>query len=137
MTALPTTRADTRFSTWKPRRKTASKCHLNTFVRPESAKGPQIVVIQAHGAYGFSQLANFSLRTTSLLRSGRHMLPCHVRGGGELGEAWRLGGKDANKPNTWRDLIACAEDLIARGYTSKEKLFLFGARRAASRWVEP
>jgi prolyl oligopeptidase PreP (S9A serine peptidase family) len=31
-----------------------------------------------------------------------------VRGNGELGEQWRLAGKDANKPNTWRDLIACA-----------------------------
>ena len=36
------------------------------------------------------------------------------------------GGKDANKPNTWRDLIACAEDLIARGVTTKDKLFIFG-----------
>jgi prolyl oligopeptidase len=51
---------------------------------------------------------------------------CHVRGGGELGEAWRLGGKDANKPNTWRDLIACGEQLIASGYTTKEKLFIIG-----------
>jgi prolyl oligopeptidase len=51
---------------------------------------------------------------------------CHVRGGGELGEAWRLGGKDANKHNTWQDLIACGEDLIARGITSKDKLFILG-----------
>jgi len=52
---------------------------------------------------------------------------CHVRGGGELGDAWRLGGKDANKPNTWRDLIACGEDLVARGITRKNGLFIFGA----------
>ena len=51
---------------------------------------------------------------------------CHVRGGGELGEAWRLGGKDANKPNTWRDLIACGEALIARGATTKKLLFIRG-----------
>jgi len=49
-----------------------------------------------------------------------------VRGGGELGDAWRLGGKDASKPNTWRDLIACAEDLIARKITTKDKLFIIG-----------
>src|SRR4029078_5784635 len=51
---------------------------------------------------------------------------CHVRGGGELGEAWRLRGKDANKPNTWRDLMACGEQLIAGGYTTKEQLFSIG-----------
>jgi prolyl oligopeptidase len=51
---------------------------------------------------------------------------CHVRGGGELGEAWRLAGKDASKPNTWHDLIACAEHLIARGITTRDKLFIIG-----------
>jgi prolyl oligopeptidase len=97
-----------------------------TLVRPKVAKGPQIVLIQAYGAYGISQLANFSLRTASFLEAGGSYASCHVRGGGELGEAWRLAGKDANKPNTWRDLIACAEDLLARGYTTKDKLFIFG-----------
>ncbi|HYJ19115.1 MAG TPA: prolyl oligopeptidase family serine peptidase [Burkholderiales bacterium] len=98
----------------------------NTLVRPKGAKGPQIVLIQAYGSYGISQLANFSLRTVSFLEAGGTYASCHVRGGGELGDAWRLAGKDANKPNTWRDLIACAEDLIARGHTTKEKLFIFG-----------
>ena len=60
------------------------------------------------------------------MQEGADYAECHVRGGGELGEAWRLGGKDANKPNTWRDLIACGEDLIRRGITSKDKLFILG-----------
>jgi prolyl oligopeptidase len=98
----------------------------NTLIRPRGVKGPQIVVIQAYGSYGISQLADFSFRTASLLEAGGTYASCNVRGGGELGDAWRLAGKDANKPNTWRDLIACAEDLIARGYTTKEKLFIFG-----------
>ena len=95
-----------------------------TLVRPKSTgkegNTPQIVLIQAYGAYGISQLANFSMRTASFLDAGGTYASCHVRGGGELGDAWRLAGKDADKPNTWRDLIACAEDLIARGYTYKE-----------------
>ena len=49
-----------------------------------------------------------------------------MRGGGELGEAWRLGGKDANKPNTWHDAIACAETLIAKGYTTAAMLTVTG-----------
>jgi prolyl oligopeptidase len=98
----------------------------DTLVRPKRTKGPQIIVIQAYGSYGFSQLADFSPRAASLLEAGGTYASCHVRGGGELGDAWRLAGKDANKPHTWRDLIACAEDLIARGYTTKDKLFIFG-----------
>ncbi len=97
-----------------------------TLVQPKEAKGPQITLIQAYGSYGISQLADFSPRTVTFLDAGGTYASCHVRGGGELGEAWRLGGKDANKPNTWRDLIACGEDLIARGITTREKLFIFG-----------
>jgi prolyl oligopeptidase len=98
----------------------------DTLVRAREARGPQVLLIQAYGAYGMSQLADFSPRTASYLLTGGSYASCHVRGGGELGEAWRLGGKDANKPHSWRDLIACAADLIARGYTTQDKLFIFG-----------
>ena len=98
----------------------------DTLVRPKGAQGAQVVVIQAYGAYGISQLADFSRRAATLLEAGGTYASCHVRGGGELGDAWRLAGKDANKAHSWRDLIACAEDLIARGYTTRDKLFIFG-----------
>ena len=97
-----------------------------TLLQPKGRKGPQITLINAYGSYGIMELPYFSPRIVSFLRDGGSYASCHVRGGGELGEAWRLGGKDANKPNTWRDLIACAEDLIARGVTTKDKLFIFG-----------
>jgi prolyl oligopeptidase len=61
-----------------------------------------------------------------MMHEGINYVVCAVRGGGELGEAWRLGGKDANKPNTWKDVISCGEDLIARGVTTKDKLFILG-----------
>ena len=97
-----------------------------SLVQQKGATGAQVTLIQAYGSYGISQLADFSPRAVSFLEAGGTYASCHVRGGGELGEAWRLGGKDQNKPNTWRDLIACGEDLIARGITTKEKLFIFG-----------
>jgi len=97
-----------------------------TLVQPQGAKGPQVTLVQAYGSYGISQLADFSTRAVSFLEAGGTYVSCHVRGGGELGDAWRLGGKDQNKPNTWRDFIACGEDLIARGVTTREKLFISG-----------
>jgi len=84
------------------------------------------MLLDAYGAYGISALPAFSPRIVSLADAGAAYAECHVRGGGELGEAWRLGGKDANKPNTWRDFIACAEALIQKGYTTPALLTIQG-----------
>jgi prolyl oligopeptidase len=95
-------------------------------VQPKGAKGPGVTVVEAYGSYGISNLADFSTRRAAMMREGINYAVCSVRGGGELGETWRLGGKDANKPNTWKDIISCSEDLIARGVTDRHKLFIIG-----------
>lgn len=97
-----------------------------SLVQPKNLGTPQIVLLDAYGSYGISTLPAFSPRMITFMEEGADYGVCHVRGGGELGDAWRLGGKDASKPNTWRDLIACAEDLIARKITTKDKLFIIG-----------
>jgi prolyl oligopeptidase len=97
-----------------------------SLVQPKGAKGAQIALVEAYGSYGISELADFSTRRAAAMREGITYGVCHVRGGGELGEAWRLGGKDANKHNTWEDIIACGEDLVARGITTKDRLFIIG-----------
>jgi prolyl oligopeptidase len=97
-----------------------------SLVEHKHAKGPQITLIEAYGSYGISELADFSIRRAAAMRQGISYGICHVRGGGELGEAWRLGGKDANKHHTWEDLIACSEFLIGRGTTKKDQLFILG-----------
>ena len=97
-----------------------------TLIEPVGAPKPQIVLMEAYGSYGYSLLAQFDSRRAPVMNEGITYAICHVRGGGELGEAWRLAGKDANKHNTWQDDIACGEELIARGITSKDKLFIIG-----------
>jgi prolyl oligopeptidase len=97
-----------------------------SLMQPKSAKGAQITIIEAYGSYGISEVADFSVRRAIAMRQGITYGVCHVRGGGELGEQWRLGGKDANKHNTWEDLIRCSEYLIARGVTTPAKLFILG-----------
>ena len=47
---------------------------------------------------------------------------CHVRGGGEFGEAWHQAGRQATKSNTWRDFIACGEYLVKEKWTSPARL---------------
>ena len=97
-----------------------------SLIQKKDAKGPQITLIEAYGSYGISELADFSTRRAAAMREGITYGVCHVRGGGELGEAWRLGGKDANKHHTWEDLIACGEYAMKSGITAKGKLFIIG-----------
>jgi prolyl oligopeptidase len=97
-----------------------------SLVTAKAATHPRPVLLMAYGSYGISEFPAFGTRTMVTLPNGIDYAVCHVRGGGELGEAWRLGGKDSNKPNTWRDLIACGEQLIAGGYTRKDMLFILG-----------
>jgi len=97
-----------------------------SLMRPKGATGPGIVVVEAYGSYGISNLADFSSRRAVFLKEGMSYAVCHVRGGGELGDAWRLAGKDANKHNTWQDEIACGEYLVAQGVTTKGQLVIMG-----------
>src|SRR5690606_7601471 len=50
-----------------------------------------------------------------------------VRGGGEKGEDWHKAGQKLNKPNTWKDVIACTEYLIKNKYTSNKYTAIYGA----------
>src|SRR5690606_4253817 len=76
--------------------------------------------------YGYSAGPFFSpLMLLYTLYDGVFVVP-HVRGGGELGDAWHRAGQKLNKPNTWKDAIAAAEYLIDQGYTSPQKLSIAG-----------
>ena len=97
-----------------------------TYVAKKGAARPGVVLMRAYGSYGISYFPAFNARAIPFLDEGGAWVTCNVRGGGELGEAWRLGGKDANKPNTWRDLIACGKALVAQGYATPDKLFITG-----------
>jgi prolyl oligopeptidase len=83
-------------------------------------------IIRAYGAYGIVQSPSFNPSSLAWLERGGILATCHVRGGGEFGEEWHRGGKLLNKPNTWKDLIACSEYLIERGFTRKERLGIQG-----------
>ncbi len=82
--------------------------------------------LYGYGAYGESLDPWFSHARLSLLERGVAFAIAHVRGGGELGEAWYRAGKQAHKQNTFDDFIACAEHLIAQGVTASERLAISG-----------
>ncbi|MDJ1496677.1 prolyl oligopeptidase family serine peptidase [Cytophagaceae bacterium DM2B3-1] len=91
---------------------------------PKNGTAP--VLIYGYGAYSTSVNPAFS--PSFLLWAQYGVLAiAHVRGGGELGEAWHKAGQKATKPNTWKDLIASAEYLIKNNYTGPQKIAIYGA----------
>ncbi|ROL74816.1 S9 family peptidase [Pseudomonas vranovensis] len=87
---------------------------------------PVPLYLYGYGAYGESLDPWFSHARLSLLDRGVAFAIAHVRGGGELGEAWYRAGKQEHKHNTFGDFIACAEHLIAQGVTCAEQLAISG-----------
>ncbi|WP_343572466.1 S9 family peptidase [Pseudomonas sp.] len=87
---------------------------------------PAPLYLYGYGAYGESLDPWFSHARLSLLERGFIFVIAHVRGGGELGEAWYRAGKLAYKQNTFSDFIACAEHLLAQGYSSSAQLAISG-----------
>jgi oligopeptidase B len=87
---------------------------------------PQPLLLYGYGSYGISNDVYFSSARLSLLDRGAAIAFAHIRGGTDLGRAWYDDGKLAKKMNTFTDFIACAEGLIAQGYTSRDKLIIQG-----------
>jgi prolyl oligopeptidase len=83
-------------------------------------------LIFGYGAYGISMSPFFSPSFLLWTYHGGVFAVAHVRGGGELGEQWHMDGFKTTKPNTWKDLIACAEFLVSKGYTSAQKIAING-----------
>ena len=87
---------------------------------------PRATVLEGYGAYGLTMDPSFSRARLSLLDRGVVWAIAHVRGGGELGRRWYEAGKLAHKHNSFDDFIACAEHLIAQGWTTPAQLVATG-----------
>jgi len=94
--------------------------------RRDSFGKPAPLYLYGYGAYGHSLDPWFSHARLSLLDRGFIFAIAHVRGGGDLGEAWYRAGKLEHKPNTFNDFIACAEQLLADGYATSPRLAISG-----------
>jgi oligopeptidase B len=92
---------------------------------PADGSGP--LLLYGYGAYGHGLDPAFSISRLSLLERGFAFAYAHVRGGDELGWRWYREGKLAAKRNSFTDFIACAEHLIAEGYTRAGQIAIQGA----------
>ena len=83
-------------------------------------------LVYAYGAYEASMDPVFSSSRLELLERGVVFAIAHVRGGGEMGRGWYEQGRLAHKPNTFRDLVACADHLVTTGVADPVRLAVRG-----------
>ena len=89
--------------------------------------GSAPALLYGYGSYERSIDPTFDSERVSLLDRGFVYAIAHVRGGGELGRRWYEDGKLLRKRNTFSDFCACADHLVAEGFTSHARLAIRGA----------
>lgn len=93
-------------------------------VRPD---GTAPGLLYGYGAYATPMDPAFSVARLSLLDRGVVVAVAHVRGGSELGWGWYEQGRMEHKENTVTDFLAGAEQLVAAGWVSADRLAAQGA----------
>jgi prolyl oligopeptidase len=92
---------------------------------PRDGSAPAI--LYGYGGYGLSIVPRFHVDWLPWLEQGGVFVVGNIRGGGEYGESWHLGGCLTTKQNPFDDFIACADHLVSTGVTRRERLAIMGA----------
>lgn len=88
--------------------------------------GKNPTLLYGYGGYNISETPAFIRGMLPFLNRGGVYVIANIRGGGEYGHAWHIGGILENKQNSFDDFIAAAEYLIAAKYTNQNKLAIMG-----------
>jgi prolyl oligopeptidase len=88
--------------------------------------GRNPTILYGYGGYGISLSPFFWKRNRIWLDAGGVYVVANLRGGGEYGEEWHKAGNLTKKQNVFDDFVACAQYLIAKKYTSPERLAIEG-----------
>ena len=88
--------------------------------------GRSPLLLYAYGSYGVTMEPTFRSSVFSLVDRGFLYAIAHIRGGQEMGRAWYDAGKMLNKRNTFYDFEDVAAGLVARKYTSADRLVANG-----------
>jgi len=82
--------------------------------------------LTGYGGFNIPITPGFSIPAIIWMEQGGIYAVPNLRGGGEFGEEWHQAGTREHKQNVFDDFIAAAEFLIAKRYTSKERLVIAG-----------
>ncbi|HEY3779047.1 MAG TPA: prolyl oligopeptidase family serine peptidase [Rhizomicrobium sp.] len=108
--------------------KDGTKVPVNIIERKRTKRdGSNPTLLYGYGGYGISMTPSFigAMRRLWLDRGGIYAI-ANIRGGAEYGERWHQEGMLTKKQNVFDDFAAAGDYLIARRYTSHDKLALMG-----------
>lgn len=88
--------------------------------------GKNPTLLYGYGGFNVSELPGFSSTRIALLEQGVVFALANIRGGGEYGEEWHRAAIVLHRQKAFDDFIAAAEWLKSNGYTSTEKLGIWG-----------
>jgi prolyl oligopeptidase len=98
-------------------------------VHPAGAKmdGSTPTILYAYGGFAVSMTPQYDpvLGKLWLERGGAYVL-ANIRGGGEFGPKWHDAGLKTHRQRIYDDFAAVGADLVARGFTSPQRLGIHG-----------
>jgi prolyl oligopeptidase len=107
--------------------KDGTKVPVNILI-PKGAKldGTNPCLVTGYGGYASNREPSFVPESRILFDHGFVLAVVNLRGGGEYGEEWHRAGMLTRKQNVFDDFAAALNLMIARKYTSSEKLAIEG-----------
>jgi prolyl oligopeptidase len=88
--------------------------------------GSNPVMLYGYASYGITEEPRFGTNRIAWMDAGGVFAVANPRGSSVFGREWHEAGRQATKPNTWKDFIACAEYLVAQGWTKPARLAILG-----------
>jgi prolyl oligopeptidase len=88
---------------------------------------PRPTIVTGYGGYNVAVLPGwFGTRWAAWIEAGGVLVLGHLRGGGEFGSSWWEQGRLEHKQNSFNDIYAIAQDLVAQGLTTPTQLGVTG-----------
>jgi prolyl oligopeptidase len=94
--------------------------------RDVELNGDAPTYLYGYGGFNLPQIPAFSVPNLVWMEMGGVFALANLRGGGEYGKDWHLGGMRETKQNVFDDMIAAAEWLVDNKYTRASRLAIGG-----------